>query len=158
MIFNKFNNLIIIKEEKLCLQNFLLRSGYLMIEERTSFENSYLEKQRINISAKRQITIPSKYYHAMGLDKEIDCIYSNDMLILKPVRNDDSAFAEEILADLINRGYSGERLLIEYKKINEKIRPAVEKLIEEADKIAKTASENYTDPTDDIFGTDKTEV
>jgi len=111
-----------------------------------------MEKRRINISSKRQITIPVKYFEALGLDKEIDCIYSNDMLILMPVKKEDPAFAEEILADLIEQGYSGEKLLSEFKKVNRKVRPAVEKLIEEADKIAEAASANYLDPTDDIFG------
>ncbi|MDQ2085633.1 AbrB/MazE/SpoVT family DNA-binding domain-containing protein [Herbivorax sp. ANBcel31] len=117
-----------------------------------------MEKRRITISSKRQITIPSKYFEALDLDKEIDCIYANDMLILTPVKKDDPAFAEEILADLIEQGYSGEKLLTKFKKINRKIRPAVEKLIEEADKIAKSTSSNYVDPTDDIFGDEETEA
>ena len=31
------------------------------------------------------LTIPSKYYEALGLSNEIDCIYANNMLILTPV-------------------------------------------------------------------------
>ena len=114
-------------------------------------ENLSIEKRRITISSKRQITIPAKYYKALGLVKEVDCIYSNDMLILTPVKNEDPAFAEEILSDLIKQGYSGEKLLAEFKRINRQIRPAVEKLIEEADALAKNSSQNYYDPTDDIF-------
>ncbi len=45
--------------------------------------------------------------------------------------------------------------MTEFKKINRKIRPAVEKLIEEADEIARVASSNYIDPTDEIFGDDE---
>lgn len=113
-------------------------------------------KKRIHISSKRQITIPSKYYEALGLTKEIDCIYAKDMLILKPVRDDDSAFAEEIIADLIEQGYSGQELLSEFKRIKHKVRPAVEKLIEEADAIAREASANYSDLTEDIFQVSET--
>ncbi len=69
---------------------------------------------------------------------------------------DDPAFAEEILADLIEQGYSGEKLLSEFKEINRKIRPAVEKLIEQADQIAMESSLDYVDPTDEIFGNEKT--
>jgi bifunctional DNA-binding transcriptional regulator/antitoxin component of YhaV-PrlF toxin-antitoxin module len=123
-----------------------------MLEARTEQENIPMEKRRIHISSKRQITIPAKYYEALGFSKEIDCIYSNGMLILTPVKKDDPAFAEEILADLIDQGYSGEKLLAEFKKINSQIRPAIEKIIEEADTLAKAASENYIDPSDDIFG------
>lgn len=111
-----------------------------------------MERRRIRISSTRQITIPAKYFNALGPSKEVDCIYANDMLILTPVRAE-SAFAEEILSDLIEQGYTGEELLAEFKRVNRKVRPAVEKLIEEADAFAKAASLDYVDPTDDIFGT-----
>lgn len=129
-----------------------------MLEQRIEEENTPMEKRRINISSKRQITIPAKYYEELGFSKELDCIYSKGMLILTPVKREDPAFAEEILADLISQGYSGEKLLSEFKKINRQIRPAVEKIIEEADALAEAASENYIDPTDDIFGTDELEA
>jgi len=122
-----------------------------MLVNKVRQEESPMEKRRIHISSKRQITIPSKYYEALGLSNEIDCIYANDMLILTPVRNDNPAFAEEILSDLIDQGYSGQKLLSEFKRISRQIRPAVEKLIEEADALAKVVSTNYIDRTDDIF-------
>ena len=115
-------------------------------------ERPKIERKRINISSKRQITIPAKFFNELKLDKEVDCIYSNGMMILTQVKQQDSAFSEEILADLIKQGYSGDELLTEFKKINQMIRPAVEKLIEEADKIAEAASIYYSDPTDEIFG------
>ncbi len=111
-----------------------------------------IEKTKIRISSKRQITIPSKFFEALGFDKEIECIRSNGMLILVPVKSHGSYFAEEILKDLISQGYTGDKLLAEFKKISRKVRPAVKSLIEEADKVAETASEYYTDPTSDIFG------
>ena len=115
------------------------------------------EKRRINISSKRQITIPAKYFGALGFDKEIDCIYSGGMLILKPVKNEDSYFAEEILKDLIDQGYSGDKLMSEFTKMNRNIRPAVEKMIAEADRIAEEAFTNYKDKTTEIFGDQETE-
>ena len=120
-------------------------------------KSPHLVKKRIHITSKRQITIPAKFFTALGLDKELECIYSNDMLILTPVKKEDSAFSEEILADLILQGYSGEKLLAEFKKMHRKIRPAIEKLIEEADAIAKEASANYVDSTDDMFGDEESE-
>ena len=68
---------------------------------------------------------------------------------------EDTAFAEEILSDLTKQGYSGQELVEEFKRISRLVRPAVEKLIEEADTLAKEASVNYIDPTDEIFGTDE---
>jgi len=129
-----------------------------MLAKKASQEEFPMEKRRIRISSKRQITIPAKYYKALNLTNEIECIFANNMLILTPARNDDPAFAEEILSDLIEQGYSGPKLLNEFKRINRQIRPAVEKLIEEADALAKAASTNYIDRTDEIFGSnDETE-
>lgn len=109
------------------------------------------DRKRIKISSKRQITIPAKYYDALKIDKEMECIYTEGMLILLPIRNEKSEFAEEILKDLINQGYSGEELLKEFKRINRNVRPAVEKMIEEADDLAKKVAEDYVDYTADIF-------
>ncbi len=108
-------------------------------------------RKRIKISSKRQIIIPAKYYDALKIDKEMECIYTEGMLILLPIRNEKSEYAEEILKDLIHQGYSGEELLKEFKRINRKVRPAVEKVIEEADDLARKVAEDYIDYTADIF-------
>lgn len=126
-----------------------------MLELQTGLENGDMEKKRIKISSKRQVTIPAKYYDGLGLSSEVDCIYANNMLIFLPVKREDSVFAEEILADLIQQGYTGETLLAEFKRINRQIRPAVEQIIQEADALAKAASEDYRDRTGEIFGSDE---
>jgi len=130
----------------------MVKRSVLKNDSEPAIKAAEIEKTRIRISSKRQITIPSKYFAALGFDKEIECIRSNGMLILVPVKSDESYFAEEILKDLISQGYTGDKLLAEFKKISRKVRPAVKSLIEEADKVAETASEYYTDPTSDIFG------
>ncbi|MBR0575061.1 AbrB/MazE/SpoVT family DNA-binding domain-containing protein [Proteiniclasticum sp. BAD-10] len=112
------------------------------------------ETKRIQISSKRQITIPAKFFNALGFDKEIECIFSGDMLIIKPVKQEDSYFAEQILNDLIRLGYTGDQLLVEFKKMNRKVKPAVEKLIEEADRVAKLASMDSKNLTNNIFNDD----
>ncbi|WP_422485396.1 YwpF family protein [Gudongella sp. DL1XJH-153] len=103
------------------------------------------DKKRIKISSKRQITIPAKFYDALKIDKEMECIYTEGMLVLLPIRSEKSEFAEEILKDLINQGYSGDDLLREFKTMNRKMRPAVEKLIDEADELARKVAEDYVD-------------
>lgn len=128
-----------------------------MSEKQSDYTTKSIEKRRIHVSSKRQITIPAKYYEALGSVKEMECIYSNDMLILKPIQYNETGFSEEILADLIARGYSGEKLLTEFKRINRQIRPAVEALIKEADELAKKATEDQTDLTDEIFGITESE-
>lgn len=123
-----------------------------MLDIHDRLENGSMEMKRIKISSKRQVTIPAKYYMGLGLADEVDCIYTDNMLILLPVKSHDSAFSEEILADLIEQGYEGKDLLEEFKKVNKQIRPAVEQLIKEADALAKAASVDYRDRTDEIFG------
>ena len=61
----------------------------------------------------------------------------------------ESEFSEEILADLIAQGYSGEELLGKFKEQSRKIRPAVEQLIAEADEIARSGKSTSMD---ELFG------
>ena len=95
-----------------------------------------MERKRISISSKRQITIPQKFYDELGFDSEAECVLQDGALILRPVRNSGGEFAEQILADLIAQGYAGEELLEKFKAAQKQVRPAVERLIEEADEIA----------------------
>ena len=50
-------------------------------------------------------------------------------------KNIGGEFDEEILADLISQGLSGDDLLKKFKEIRRKIRPAVERLLDEANAI-----------------------
>lgn len=112
---------------------------------------SVVEHKIISISSKRQITIPQKYFEMLRFDGEAECILQNGGIFLRPVRMDGNEFAEQILADLIEEGYSGTELLAKFKEQSRKIRPAVEHLIEEADRIAK---QGKTIPMENIFGTE----
>lgn len=110
-----------------------------------------MERKMIHISGKRQITIPQKYFDALGFSKEAECILKDDMILIRPVREKGSGdFAEQILADLIAQGYSGQGLLDKFKEEQRKVRPAVEKMIEKAKAVANEKGQSYT--YDDIFG------
>ena len=61
-----------------------------------------------------------------------------------------SFFSEQILADLINQGYSGRDLLENFREIQEKIRPAVEAMLTEANEIAESKSGGCS--LEDVFG------
>ena len=55
------------------------------------------------------------------------------MLIIEPARSESGGeFAEQILADLIEEGYSGQELLSEFKARQSKVRPAVEEMLKVA--------------------------
>ena len=111
------------------------------------------EQKRVTITSKRQFTIPQKFYTALGFDRDAVCILGEGMLILKPAAAASGGeFAEQILADLITEGYSGQNLLNEFKTRQAKIRPAVEAMLESAKKAADGAGEYAT--YDDIFGSE----
>ena len=101
-------------------------------------ERAGMEHKIISISSKRQITIPQRYYDTLGFDNEAECVMMDGGIFIRPVKLAGSEFAEQILSELISKGYSGDVLLSRFKEKNRQIRPAVEKLIEEADDIAES--------------------
>lgn len=114
-----------------------------------------MESKRVSISAKRQITIPQKFFTALGFGSEAECSVKGDALIIRPAReNGGGEFAEQILADLIAQGYEGTELLEQFKHKQSQVRPAVKKMLEDAQKVAEDASEYAT--YRDVFGEDKT--
>jgi len=117
-------------------------------------KGTVLERKTIHISGKRQITIPQKYFEALGFDKEAECILQDNMILIKPVReNTGGEFAEQILADLITQGYNGEVLLKKFKEEQKKVQPAIEKMLERATEAAKGNGEFST--YNDIFGSEE---
>lgn len=59
-------------------------------------------------------------------------------------------FSEEILADLINEGYSGQELQKEFKSRQAKVKPAVEKMLDDAHKMATGEAKSMA--YEDVFG------
>ena len=111
-----------------------------------------MESKKVSISSKRQITIPQKFFTLLGFNTEAECIMRGNELVLRPVKENTSGeFAEQILADLIRQGYSGEELLEKFKQTR-KVRPAVEAMLAEADRIAESKSGGYS--LEDVFGTE----
>lgn len=110
-----------------------------------------VEKKNVSISSKRQITIPQKFYTLLGFDTEAECFVRNNELVIRPVRtNSGGEFAEQILTDLVRQGLSGDELLEAFKKAQAEVRPAVEKMIADAESVAAGKGEYST--YDDIFG------
>ena len=110
-----------------------------------------MEKKKVSISSKRQITIPQKFFSMLGFDTTAECMVRGNELVIRPVKEDTSGeFAEQILADLIAQGYTGNELLEEFKKMQRQIRPAVENMLADAERIASLES-GYT-TYEDIFG------
>lgn len=115
-----------------------------------------MESKKVSISSKRQITIPQKFFTLLGFNTEAECIMHGNELILRPVKsNTGGEFAEQILADLIRQGYSGEELLEKFKQAQKEVRPAVEAMLAEADRVAESGSGGYS--LEDVFGTEDEE-
>lgn len=115
-----------------------------------------MEMKKVSISAKRQITIPQKFFTMLGFDTEAECMVRGNELVIRPAKtNTGGEFAEQILADLISQGYSGTELLERFKKAQKEVRPAVEAMLEEAERAADAGSgyETY----DNVFSVEEKE-
>jgi len=111
------------------------------------------DRKRVSISIKRQFTIPQKYYDSLGFECDAECILQDGGIFIRPLRNESSDFSEEILADLVAQGLSGQELLARFKEQTKKVRPAVQKMIEEADEAAKSGAGKRS--INDLFSTAK---
>jgi len=108
--------------------------------------------KRIPVLEGKQIFIPIDFINAVGVENEVECYVQNNLIIIRPIRNDGGGFDEEILSDLISQGFSGGELLKKFKETRRKIRPAVESLLEEAEAAASGNAPYFT--YEDIFGSE----
>ena len=116
-------------------------------------ENTKMNRKVLSISSKRQITIPQRFYKSLGFGDEAECIVRGDELVIRPIKTvDGGEFAEQILAELIREGLSGEELLSEFKKRQAQVRPAAEAMLVKAEDIAAGRAEYAT--YEDVFGTE----
>ena len=121
-----------------------------------AIQGGLMEKKKVSISQKRQITIPQKFFTLLGFDKEAECIMRGNELVIRPVKENVSGeFATEILEDLIKKGYNGQELLHEFKIMQAKVRPAVEIMLSEAEQVANDDGEYFT--YDDVFNSEDDE-
>ena len=114
-----------------------------------------MESKKISISAKRQITIPQKFFTTLGFGEEAECVMRGNELVIRPVKEQSSGdFAEQILADLISKGYSGNELLEQFRQTQKQVRPAVQNILAEAKKAAASEAEYFS--YDDVFDAEDT--
>lgn len=113
-----------------------------------------MDRKQINISSKRQLTIPQKYFEMLGFESKAECVIRGNELVIRPVKeNTGGEFAEQILSDLISQGLNGEDLLAQFKLIQKKVRPAVEAILADAENAALGKGEFST--YKDIFGSEE---
>ncbi len=113
-------------------------------------DSAKVNRKILSISSKRQITIPQKFYQLLGFGDEAECVVRDNALIIRPVKAVlDGVFAEQILAELIAQGFSGQELLCEFKKKQAQVRPAVEAMLLDAKRVVE-GKEKYVS-YDDVF-------
>ena len=112
--------------------------------------NNVMDRKIINVTGKRQVTIPLKFYERLNFGKEVECFLTEDAIVLRPLNHSDDSFAMEILRDLVSQGLQGEELLNKFAEQRQNIKKAVGMLIDEADEIASGKRMSAT--TEDIFG------
>ena len=114
------------------------------------------EVKKLSISSKRQVTIPKKFFSQLNFSRDAECMIRGNELVIRPSQTiSGSEFAEQILADLLQQGYSGEELLQKFSTMQKEIRPAVQGLLHEAKMIAEDRA-SY-DSYQDVFGDDEGE-
>ena len=123
------------------------------MQQRAVRSGNAMERKVISVSVKRQLTIPQKYFEALGFNNEAECFLQEDGLFIRPLRDTGgSEFSEQILSDLISQGYAGQELLEKFKEHSKAVRPAVLKLIEETDAFAQSGEGRI--PMDELFGSE----
>ena len=115
----------------------------------SALENAAMERKIINITGKRQVTIPLRFYERLRFGKEVECVLTDNAIVLRPLSNSDDGFAMEILKDLVSQGYSGDELLTKFAEQRANIRKAIDIMIDEADEIATGKREGAT--TEELF-------
>ena len=113
-------------------------------------ENATAERKIINVTGKRQVTIPLRFYEKLRFGKEVECFLTDDAVVLRPLSSSDENFTMEILKDLISQGFNGDELLVKFAEQRSNIKKAIGVLIDEADEIA--AGKRTSATTKDIFG------
>ena len=117
-----------------------------------TMERGFIERKIINVTGKRQITIPIKFYEHLRFGKEVECFLSNDAVIIRPLSTSDDNFTMEILKDLVAQGYKGNELIEKFAQQRGHIQKAIGALINEADEIATGKRKRIT--SRDVFEED----
>lgn len=107
--------------------------------------------KQINVSEKRQVTIPKLFYDKLEMGHEIMCELRGDEIVLRKAPQEED-FSEEILKDLVNQGFEGQDLVHEFQKMKSQMRPAIERMIEESYVAAQNLDDQGDEQTEELFG------
>ncbi len=130
----------------------------MLLEQEIMKRNQYMSKKQVreerkqrNISSKRQVTIPQSFFDELGFEEKVEFVKRGNELILRPVR-EPIDFSEEILKDLLSQGITGDNLLSEFIAVKKKLRSAAERMLDDAELLAKKQTGTGNKETEEIFG------
>lgn len=98
---------------------------------KNSLDTGKKSKRRVKVSQQRQLSIPKDFYQALGFEDEAVMEFTGKEIIIRPATIEEVDFSEDILSELIEQGYSGIKLLEEFKKAKANISTALQALEEE---------------------------
>jgi len=112
-----------------------------------------IDRKTVSISQKRQFTIPTQFFDILGFGDKAECLIRGNELIIRPAKpGSGGEFAEQILADLIAKGYQGNELLNAFKQEQIKVKNAIDSMLLDAKSVAEGKSEYST--YDDVFNSE----
>jgi len=120
-------------------------------KEKSEKNNEEKVVKQLKVSAKRQITIPKRFYDKLGINQEVICELRGNEIVLRGVPQTED-LSEKILEDLVAQGFEGQSLVQEFQKKKFQVRPAVEKMIAESSLAARNLQENDNAETEELFG------
>ena len=125
--------------------------GHDYLRRCTELEDGYIELSETQSETQRETEAVEEEEEPV---ESLALLKGEDYLTICPAAPvSGGEFAEQILADLIAEGFSGNELLAEFKLRQSKVRPAVEAMLEKAREAAHGIGEYAT--FDDIFGTEE---
>lgn len=89
--------------------------------------------KRVKVSSQRQISIPKEFYDSLNISDEAYIEFTGKSIIIRPITAEVVDFSEYILRDLINEGYTGEKLITKFKEIKTGIPYALNEMIHETE-------------------------
>lgn len=90
-----------------------------------------MNRKKIAVSAKRQMTIPKQFYDELQLGDEVICEMVDNTLVIRAAQQE-LDFSEQILQDLVKEGYeAGDTMIKEFTYRKNKLTDAVERMIDE---------------------------
>ena len=129
----------------------MMKIDHNLNEEKSEKNNDEKVVKQLKVSAKRQITIPKRFYDKLGINQEVICELRGNEIVLRGVPQTED-LSEKILEDLVAQGFEGQSLVQEFQKKKFQVRPAVEKMIAESSLAARNLQENDNAETEELFG------